>query len=108
MNAGEIREVVLSILGGIAPEVDLGQVRPDADLRQALLDLATMAMYADGKLTAAEDAGVERLLTEKGFTDEYERNKDYDASISRVSRPDATAADARTSAADLEQTSRSD
>ena len=36
MNAAEIREVVLSILGGIAPEVDLSQVRPGADLRDEL------------------------------------------------------------------------
>jgi acyl carrier protein len=32
----EIASVVRSILGGIAPEVDLGQVRPDADLRDEL------------------------------------------------------------------------
>jgi acyl carrier protein len=32
----EIVAVVRSILGGIAPEVDLGQVKPDADLRDEL------------------------------------------------------------------------
>jgi acyl carrier protein len=36
MNAGEIREVVLSILSGIAPEVDLSQVKPAGDLRDEL------------------------------------------------------------------------
>jgi len=69
--------------------------------RQALLDLATLAMYADGKLTAAEDARLERLLTAMGFTTEYDRNKHYDASVSRVSRHSATAAAARKHAAEL-------
>jgi acyl carrier protein len=36
VTAVEIRDAVLSILGGIAPEVDLASVRPDADLREDL------------------------------------------------------------------------
>jgi acyl carrier protein len=36
MTAAEIRDAVLSILGGIAPEVDPASVRPDADLREEL------------------------------------------------------------------------
>ncbi len=36
MTREEIAGVVRFILGGIAPEVDLGQVRPDADLRDEL------------------------------------------------------------------------
>jgi acyl carrier protein len=36
MTPEEIRRVVLSILGGIAPEVDLSTVRPGADLREEL------------------------------------------------------------------------
>jgi len=36
VTAVEIRDAVLSILGGIAPEVDLSSVRPDADLREEL------------------------------------------------------------------------
>lgn len=36
MSPREIREVVLSILGRIAPEVDLQAIRPDADLREEL------------------------------------------------------------------------
>ena len=36
MTPDEIRGVVRSILGGIAPEVDLVHVRPDADLRDEL------------------------------------------------------------------------
>lgn len=36
MTRDEIAAVVRSILGGIAPEVDLGRVKPDADLRDEL------------------------------------------------------------------------
>ncbi len=36
MTRDEIAAVVRSILGGIAPEVDLAGVRPDADLREEL------------------------------------------------------------------------
>src|SRR4026207_1866220 len=69
--------------------------------RQALLDLAMLAMYADGRLTAVEDERVERLLTTMGFTTEYDRNKHYDASVSRVSRHSASAAAARQHATEL-------
>lgn len=36
MTRDEIRTVLRAILAGIAPEVDLAQVRPDADLRDEL------------------------------------------------------------------------
>lgn len=36
MTRDEIRSVVRSILSGIAPEVDLDHVRPEADLRDEL------------------------------------------------------------------------
>jgi acyl carrier protein len=36
VTANDITTVVRSILGGIAPEVDLDQVRPEADLRDEL------------------------------------------------------------------------
>ncbi|BDG02257.1 acyl carrier protein [Anaeromyxobacter oryzae] len=36
MTRDEIGAVVRGILGGIAPEVDLAHVRPDADLRDEL------------------------------------------------------------------------
>jgi len=35
-TADQIRGVVLSILGAIAPEVDLSKVKPDVDLREEL------------------------------------------------------------------------
>lgn len=36
MTREEIREVVLSILAGIAPEIDVEEIRPGADLRDEL------------------------------------------------------------------------
>jgi acyl carrier protein len=36
MSDDSIRATLLAILGGIAPEVDLGTLRPDADLRDEL------------------------------------------------------------------------
>lgn len=36
MTRDEIRTVIRTILGGIAPDVDLSQVRPDRDLRDEL------------------------------------------------------------------------
>jgi uncharacterized tellurite resistance protein B-like protein len=68
---------------------------------QALLDLATLAMYADGHLAAVEDERVQRLLVAMGFATGYDRSKQYDASVSRVSRHSATAAAARTYATTL-------
>jgi acyl carrier protein len=36
VTAGEIREAVLRVLAGIAPEADLATLRPDAGLRDQL------------------------------------------------------------------------
>ena len=57
MNAAEIRVVVLSILGGIAPEVDLSQVKPGADLRDEL-DIDSMD-FLRFVVAVAERLGVE-------------------------------------------------
>ncbi len=57
MNAAEIRAAVLSILGGIAPEVDLSQVKPAADLREELdVDSMDFLRFVVG---IAERLGVE-------------------------------------------------
>ena len=58
--------------------------------QQAFLDLAMLAMYADGHLTTVEDERVRRLLGTMGCTSDYDCNKQYDASVSRVSRHSQT------------------
>src|SRR3954469_14257238 len=52
--------------------------------RHALIDLLILAMYADGHLDLGEDARLERLLTTMGFETEYDRDKELDASITRL------------------------
>lgn len=52
--------------------------------RQALLDLMVLGMYADSRLTSAEDERVHRLLATMGFESEYDRDKQLDASITRI------------------------
>lgn len=63
--------------------------------REALLDLVTLAMYADGHLAQSEDQRMLRLLDKLGLTADYERTRQYDAAIARVSRHSQTAAEAR-------------
>jgi uncharacterized tellurite resistance protein B-like protein len=65
------------------------------DQQDTLLDLAILAMYADGHLAAVEDDRVQKLLSAMGYATEYDRNKHYDASVSRVSRHSLTAVSAR-------------
>lgn len=74
-----------------------------AEQKYALLDMVTLAMYADGHLAGAEDDRVLRLLGALGFTSDYERSREYDAAISRVSRHSKTAESAREYALDQAQ-----
>lgn len=71
--------------------------------RQALLDLTMLAMYADGHLASAEDQRVVRLLGVMGFATDYDCGKQYDSSVSRVSRHSQTAESARAYASNLVQ-----
>ena len=54
--------------------------------RQAMLDLALLAMYADGHLASAEDERVHRLLIAMGCATESDRNREYDTAVDRISR----------------------
>ena len=74
-----------------------------APQQTAVLDLALLAMYADGHLASAEDERIGRLLTEMGFRSDYERNTECDAAVSRVRRHSDTTANARAHASTLAQ-----
>jgi uncharacterized tellurite resistance protein B-like protein len=52
--------------------------------RQALLDLLVLAMYMDGSLASAETAQVQQLLTAMGLDTDYDRNREFDAAVTRV------------------------
>ncbi len=63
--------------------------------QRALLDLAMLAMYADGHLSSAEDERIVRLLTNLGFSTDSDRGQQYDAAVGRVSRHAQNVATAR-------------
>ena len=51
---------------------------------RGLLDLIVLAMYTDGNLALAEASCVERLLAAMGFATAYDRQRQFDASVTRV------------------------
>src|SRR5438445_10833736 len=69
--------------------------------RQALLDLLVLAMYMDGNLASAEEARVEQLLGAMGVDSDYDRNRDFDAAVTRVRQHSQSAEDARACVARL-------
>ncbi len=71
------------------------------DHQAAVIDLAVLAMYADGHLASIEDSRILRLLRQMGVEAEYDINKVYDASVSRVSQHSRTHDDATAFATNL-------
>lgn len=69
--------------------------------RLALLDLMVLAMYADSNLTLAEASCVQRLLALMGHATDYDRQKQFDAAITRVRRRAGNAAANTAYAAEL-------
>ncbi|MDD2729383.1 acyl carrier protein [Malikia sp.] len=71
MNESDIRTLAASVLAGIAPEAELGTVRDDADLREAL-DLDSMDFQNfviglhRGSGVAIPEADYPRLFTLRG------------------------------------------
>jgi nicotinamide mononucleotide adenylyltransferase len=51
---------------------------------RALFDLLVLAMYADGHLTTFEDEQLQKLLAAMGFTDEADRQREFDAAVTRL------------------------
>ena len=52
--------------------------------QQALFDLLILAMFADGHLSSAEDERLQQLLLAMGYKDEFERQREFDASVTRI------------------------
>jgi tellurite resistance protein len=67
----------------------------DAEQQQAFLDLAVLAMYADGHLAAMEDGRVQQLLAAMGHESDYDRCRHYDAAVARVREYSQTVEGAR-------------
>jgi|ERR1035438_6878551 uncharacterized tellurite resistance protein B-like protein len=55
-----------------------------ASQQRALFDLLILAMYADGHLTTVEDEQLQKLLTAFGCTEEFDRQREYDAAVTRM------------------------
>ncbi len=69
--------------------------------RRALLDLALLAMYADGHLAAAEDHRVQLLIAALGHDSESTARREYDDAVGRVSRVAGSPNAVTTAAQDL-------
>jgi hypothetical protein len=52
--------------------------------QQALWDLLILSMYADGHLTTVKDEHLQKMLTSMGHTDEAVREREFDASVTRM------------------------
>jgi nicotinamide mononucleotide adenylyltransferase len=52
--------------------------------QQAFFDLLVLAMYADGHLTTVEDEQLQKLLTAMGHTEESDRQREFDAAVTRM------------------------
>jgi hypothetical protein len=52
--------------------------------QQALLDLLILAMYADGHLSSAKDEQLQKLLAGMGFVEEPDRQREFDAAVTRI------------------------
>ncbi len=50
----------------------------------ALFDLLILAMYADGHLTTFEDERLRELLAAMGFTERIDRQREFDAAVTRM------------------------
>ena len=63
-------------------DVDLTSFTPPQ--QHALFDLLVLVMYADGRLTTAEDEQLLQLLTAMGQADELDRQRAFDAAVTRM------------------------
>ena len=63
-------------------DIDLGGF--SAEQQQALFDLLILAMYADGHLSSAEDERLQQLLLAMGYQEEFARQREFDAAVTRI------------------------
>ena len=52
--------------------------------QQALFELLVLAMYADGHLSTVEDDHLHKLLAAMGYAEESDRQREFDAAVTRV------------------------
>jgi nicotinamide mononucleotide adenylyltransferase len=64
--------------------MDINIIGFSAAQKRALFDLLILAMYADGHLTNVEDEQLQKLLAAFGYKDEYDRQREFDAAVTRM------------------------
>jgi hypothetical protein len=64
--------------------MDIDLTNFSASQQQALFDLLILAMYADRHLTTFEDEQLQKLLNAKGHTEEIDRQREFDAAVTRI------------------------
>jgi 6-phosphogluconolactonase/glucosamine-6-phosphate isomerase/deaminase len=64
--------------------MDIDLTEFSAAQQRALFDLLVLAMYADGHLTSVEDEQLQKLLTAMGHTEDSERQREFDAAVTRM------------------------
>ena len=52
--------------------------------QHALFDLLILSMYADGHLSTVEDEQLQKSLSAMGFADEIDRQREFDAAVTRI------------------------
>ena len=75
-------EIIFNIRQPLRMDIDLTGV--SASQQRALFDLLILAMYADGHLTTVEDEQLQKLLAAFGHTEEFERQREFDAAVTRM------------------------
>ena len=55
-----------------------------ASQQRTLFDLLVLAMYADGRLTSIEDEQLQSLLTAMGHSEVFDRQREFDAAVTRM------------------------
>jgi nicotinamide mononucleotide adenylyltransferase len=64
--------------------MDIDLTEFSAAQQRALFDLLVLAMYADGHLTSVEDEQLQKLLTAMGHPEESDRQREFDAAVTRM------------------------
>jgi len=55
-----------------------------AEQKRALFDLLILSMYADGHLTLVEEEHLHNLLAAMGHAEESDRQREFDAAVTRI------------------------
>jgi len=64
--------------------MDINLIGFSGDQQRALFDLLILAMYADSHLTTFEDKQLQELLAAMGMVEKLDRQREFDAAVTRI------------------------